>query len=229
MTKKTTIAGAVLPILLLSVLCWPDVAVRAQEPGAQEVGRLMNGLRSRWAEMEGLYARFVHTFEWVLAEETQQTRGELWLSGKDKFRIETGERSLVSDGEILFDYDPSQQQVLLNDVDPRRGILTQQQFFAAYTEDVNVRWVREEGREDERRVVLDLERGPEREPGQVRVWVDPERFLVTRAEYDDGAGNHHIYNMTELRTGPQPPEKFLFEVPPGVTVVDMRTPGGALE
>ena len=219
--------GWILTTLLLTVVTGllPG-RVAAQEPGAQEIGRIMNEMRTRWESMEGMYARFVHTFEWVLAGETQQTRGEIWLSGKEKFRIETGQRTLVSDGEVLYDHDPSQEQVLLNDVDPRRGILTQQQFFAAYTEDVNVSWVQEEGRGDDRRVVLDLDRGPDRDPSVVRVWVDPVRSLVTRAEYDDGAGNHHIYNMTELRTGPQPADRFRFEVPEGVTVVDMRTPGG---
>ncbi|MFO7768284.1 MAG: outer membrane lipoprotein carrier protein LolA [bacterium] len=218
---------SILTVLVLVLLTGPlAVETPAQEPESREIGRLMNGLRTRWNEMEGLYARFIHTFEWVLAGETRQTRGELWLSGRDRFRIETGERTLVSDGEVLHDYDPDQEQVLLNDVDPRRGILTQQQFFAAYTEDVDVSWVGEEGRGEEQRVVLDLDRGAERDPSRVRVWVDPSRLLVTRAEFDDGAGNHHIYSMTELRTGPQPAERFTFEVPEGVTVVDMRTPGG---
>jgi outer membrane lipoprotein-sorting protein len=209
-------------ILLFLVLLIATSPAGAQQRQGAEAERIMAGLRERWKSMEGLSARFTHTFEWMLAGETQVTKGQLWLSGRDRFRIETDARVLVSDGALLWDYSPEQKQVLLNKMDPSRGLTTQQQLFAAYTEDATVEWVSEEGRRQDRRVVLRLTRPAGSDPAVVEVTVDPERMLVVRADYADSAGNRHHYALSDISPGPQTPERFVFKVPEGVRVVDMR-------
>jgi outer membrane lipoprotein-sorting protein len=197
----------------------------AQQSHTRELLDLMADLRTTWQEMEGLTARFDHTFEWVLAGETQVTRGRLWLAGRNRFRLEFEDRVMVSDGTTIWDHDRKQNQVLLMDADPSKGITSQQQLFMAYTENVNATWVREEGSGDRRRVVIRIDRGPNEDPQAVDIWVDPLRKLAVQAAYTDGAGNNHRYEMDEIEIGPQPDERFTFTIPEGVTVVDMRGHG----
>lgn len=207
------------------VLYWP-LTGEAQQSRQQELTLIMSQLRENWQDLEGLSAKFTHTFEWVLAGETQVTEGDIYLAGRNRFRIEFGGRVMVSDGTTLWDYDPRQNQVLLYKVDASRNISTQEQLFAAYTENVNAEWVREELRGDKRIVVIRLLRGEEADPNRVEVWIDTELMLATRAEYIDGAGNDHTYLLEDIETGEQPAGKFKFDIPEGVIVVDLRPGSG---
>jgi outer membrane lipoprotein-sorting protein len=58
--------------------------------------------------------------------------------------------------------------------------------------------------------------------------VDSERFLVVRLSYTDGAGNRHRYELDGIEIAQQPDDRFEFDIPEGVVVVDMRRPGGGV-
>ena len=212
-------------LLVLFVLYWP-LTGEAQQSSQHELTLIMSRLRENWQDLEGLSAKFTHTFEWVLAGETQVTEGDIYLADRNRFRIEFDGRVMVSDGTTLWDYDPRQNQVLLYKVDASRNITTQEQLFAAYTENVNAEWVREELRGEKRIVVIRLLRGEEADPESVEVWIDTELMLAMRAEYIDGAGNDHTYLLEDIETGEEPAEKFTFDIPEGVIVVDMRPGSG---
>ena len=221
------ISGRLAPALVLGgiLLVLPEGA-RAQETQTRELLDVMSGLRSTWQEMEGLHASFTHTFVWVLADETQVTEGRIWLEGRNRFRLEFDGRTVVSDGKDVWDYDRKQKQVLIYRSDPTREIANQEQLFLAYTENVDARWVREEGAEENRRIVVRLLRGENEDPPSVDVWVDPLRMIAVRADYVDGAGNNHSYLLEDIELARQPEEKFKFTIPEGVVVVDMRPGGG---
>jgi outer membrane lipoprotein-sorting protein len=215
-------AGAALLALLFVAR---PAGTAAQAGSAEETARLLGQLRERWRTIPGLQAKITHTFEWVLAGETQTTRGTLELAGRDSVRIETGDVTIVSDGRSIWQYTPAQKQVVIDRVDPARGIVTPGQLFTAYTEDVTAHWVREERLGRLRMAVLHLERTGEADPRALDVWVDTRDLLVMRLEYRDGAGNNHRYLLDEVVVAPQDPARFTFLVPEGVTVVDLRPPG----
>lgn len=221
------ISGRLVSTLVLGciLLVLPE-GIRAQESQTGELTLIMAGLRSTWQEMEGLHADFTHTFVWVLADETQVTKGRLWLAGRNRFRLEFDERTIVSDGRDVWDYDRKKKQVLIYRSDPSGGIANQEQLFLAYTEGVEAQWVREEGEGEDRRVVIRLLRGENEDPQSVDVWVDPVRMIAVRADYMDGAGNNHSYVLEGIELTAQPEEKFKFTIPEGVVVVDMRPGGG---
>ncbi len=213
-------------LLCVSLLICPD-SVRAQQSHVRELADIMSRLRSSWQDMPGLSARFTHTFEWILAGETQVTRGHIYLVGRRRFRIEFDGRTMVSDGTTLWDYDSQQNQVVLYGVDSSHDITTQEQIFAAYTENVSVEWVREEQEGTRRLVVIRLLRGEDADPRTVDIWVDTGRMLAVRAAYTDGAGNNHLYVLEDVEVGELPDERFRFVIPEGVVVVDLRPGGGA--
>ncbi|MFC1629180.1 outer membrane lipoprotein carrier protein LolA [Gemmatimonadota bacterium] len=227
MLVKSLVSRTGQALLLGGVLLSAPVMTSAQETHTRELMDIMSGLRTTWQEMEGLSARFTHTFEWILAGERQVTRGQLWLAGRNQFRMQFEDRVMVSDGTTIWDHDKKQNQVLLMNADPSKGIANQQQLFLAYTENVNATWVRQEGQDENRRVVIRIDRGPDADPKMVEITVDPLRMLALRADYTDGAGNNHRYDMEEVEQGVQPEELFTFTIPEGVTVVDMR--GGGSE
>ena len=214
--------GALLSGLLLVA---GPAGASGQAGSAEDTARLLGQLRERWRAIPGLEAKITHTFEWVLAGETQTTRGTLQLAGRDSVRIETAEVTIVSDGRSIWQYTPAQKQVVIDRVDPERGVVTPGQLFSAYTEEVTAHWVREERLGRLRMAVLHLERTSEADPRALEVWVDTRDLLVMRLEYRDGAGNHHRYVLDEVVVAPQDPARFTFRVPEGVTVMDLRPPG----
>ncbi len=197
-----------------------------QPPQQQQLAGLMNRLRANWESLEGLSARFTHTFTWVLAGETQVTRGRLLTSGRARFRVEFENRILVSDGTTVWDWDRDQNQVLLFNAGPERGIMNQEQLFLAYTEGVRFEGISEQTRGGTLYVTVRIHRAAHEDPSSVDIEIDTARLLAVRAEYVDGAGNGHTYVLQDIRTGPQDQASFSFTIPEGAVVVDMRPPGG---
>jgi len=222
-TRSTRLTRLTLAVML-GLLSFTPQPSRAQEPPDQLAG-LMTRLQANWESLEGLSARFTHTFEWVLAGETQVTRGRLWISGRTRFRLEFEDRIMVSDGETIWDWDQAQNQVLIFNADPERGISNQEQLFLAYTEGVEVEGLSEENRGGTLYVTVRIQREAWEDPSSVDIVIDTERLLAVQAEYADGAGNTHTYELHDIDTEAQSPEHFIFAIPEGVTVVDMRPPG----
>jgi len=213
--------------VLLSALLMARTSVAAQEEHAEELQAILDGVADRWEQLPGMSARLVHTFEWVLAGETQITEGMLHLAGGDRFRIETESVTVVSDGKTLWQYTPAQNQVIIDRIDPRRPNASPEQLFVAFTRDAEAEWVREEPRgRRERTVVIRLHRAETAEPAVVEAWVDDPEMLVTRLSWSDGAGNRYEYRLYDIEIVEQPPERFVFTVPEGATVLDLRPPVG---
>ncbi len=223
MRNRRSRVGALLAAMVLPLALGPGAA--GQEHSAEETARLLEQLRARWQAIPGLQAGITHTFEWVLAGETQTTVGRIHLAGRDSVRIETGDVTIVSDGRTIWQYTPAQKQVIIDRVDPAREVVTPGQLFSAYTDDVNATWLREERLGRLRMAVLRLERLTQADPRVIDVWVDTRDLLVVRLEYRDGAGNNHRYVLDEVTVTVQDPTLFTFPIPEGVTVVDLR-PGG---
>jgi chaperone LolA len=224
---KNRIAGLLAPfqvLLLLSILM-PEV-VTAQDRNERELARIMEGMDQRWESLPGLTARLTHTWEWVLAGETQITEGSIFLADGNRFRIETENLTLVSDGKSIWQYSPSQKQVIIDRIDPLKPNASPEQLFVAFTKNARPEWIREEREGRSRFSVIQLHREETADPRTVEAWVDTERFLVVRLSYTDGAGNHHRYELDDIEVAEQSDDRFKFDIPEGVVVVDMRRPGG---
>ena len=222
-------AGLPVPLhvlVLLSLLI--PAAVSAQDRNERELARIMEGIDQRWESLPGMTAQLTHTWEWVLAGETQITTGSIFLADNNRFRIETEDLMLVSDGRSVWQYSPSQKQVIIDRIDPLKPNASPEQLFSAFTRNARPEWVREEREGRSRFAVIRLHREEAADPRTVEAWVDSERFLVVKLLYTDGAGNRHRYELDDIEVAEQSDERFKFDIPEGVVVVDLRRPGGGV-
>jgi outer membrane lipoprotein-sorting protein len=213
-------------LTLIALIAGSSGAAWAQQEQDERVVAVLAALEDRWDNLPGLSAEFTHTWEWVLAGETQVTTGLMRLASENRFRIETEDLVLVSDGTTIWQHTPSQNQVVIDNFNPRRPNATPEQLFLAFTEESRAEWLREEGRERARQAVIRLHRSEAADPATVDAWVELERMLVVRLEYADGAGNRHRYELDDIRLTEQAQEYFRFTIPEGAIVVDLR-PGGS--
>lgn len=223
MSRAALLLTTTLSFTLLSTFSARAVG---QEEHAEELKEIIEGIANRWETLPGMTAHLTHTFEWVLAGETQTTEGTIHLADGNRFRIDTSDVILVSDGTTVWQYTPKQNQVVIDRVDPNRPNASPEQIFVAFTEGARAEWIREERRNRrESLVVIRLHRDPQEEPATVEAWVEVPRMLVVRLAWSDGAGNRHSYDLTDIEIAEQPPERFDFQIPANVVVVDMRPPG----
>jgi chaperone LolA len=211
--------------LIVLIVGFSEAAWAQQEQDERVVG-VLSALEERWDKLPGLSAQFTHTWEWVLAGETQVTTGTMRLAARNRFRIETPDLILVSDGTTIWQHTPSQNQVVIDNFNPMRPNATPEQLFLAFTEDSRAEWLREEGRGSSQQAVIRLHRSETADPATVDAWVELERMLVVRLEYADGAGNRHRYELDDIQLIEQAEEHFRFTIPEGAIVVDLR-PGGS--
>jgi len=144
-------------------------------------------------------------------------KGSLLAADSGRFRLENAAGTLVCDGRTLWQYVPANKQVIVKDASgagEAGGLLLR--FLQA-------RMLRAEpGRIGSLRILLD--------PGSVDqdldsliLNVNAETLSILSMETQDPAGNRIIYTVKSLRYDVHPnPNDFVFRVPAGVEVIDMR-------
>ena len=70
-------------------------------------------LQGQFAAMHSLSARFEKRHCWNLDGQTHEIEGRIYVQKPDRFRLETGMQTVVTDGETVWSYVPENRQVLV--------------------------------------------------------------------------------------------------------------------
>jgi len=184
----------------------------------------LKDIRKRYHDIETFQASFKETFQWKLTGETTEREGMIYIAGENRFRIETPEQQMVSDGIALYRFNRPRSQVMVESVGktdaplPRRILLD----FAEEFDAVSLSPLAVDGGEGYR---LDLKpKDPEKALlGSASLWVSSNNLLVKRILLIDLNGNTTTYNLHNI-TFNQPVDSaaLRFEPPQGAELFDLR-------
>ena len=167
---------------------------------------------------------FEETYVWKLTGEEQSLRGELLLSGKDRFRVTTEDQIIVSDGNALWTYSKPSHRVLVDRLANSENAILPRQILFQYTRDYQSRVVGE-GVYHEKpcyELLFTSETGDVFFP-EIRVWIDSRDWMPIRVEQADLNDNRTVYTLENMQVGIAVEEDaFRFSVPEGAEVIDMR-------
>jgi outer membrane lipoprotein carrier protein len=199
----------------------------AQTPDGQSPDALIRRLEAKYNGGQALQAAFTRTLS--QGGQMNSLSGTLTLQG-DRYRVETGRQTLVTNGETTWIYTPARGQVLVNDYVEDETAFSPSHFFDGYRERYRVAGVRTAQRDGAERDgaehrVLTLE---PKEPGaffrEVTLWMRASDAVITRLTVEDANASTMTFTLRDVSFGvPTSASTFRFDAPQSAEVVDLRS------
>lgn len=194
--------------------------INAQE----KVETIVTKIRQTYEKLESLRGEFEQQYTWSLAGETQTLNGTLYLKKGDRYRVETPNQMIITDGKTVWTYALDKKQVMVDHLEKSRENPLPRDLILKYTRDFKAKLLRSEKVDAVDCYVLALT--PREEDAYVQsvtAWIDKTTYLAPRIEQIDINDNKTTYLLKNVqRNTPLADELFSFKIPADAEVVDMR-------
>ncbi len=191
---------------------------------AADGSEIIKKTQRKYETTKTMSARFTQHFHWKLAGEQQQQDGNIWLKGDDKFKIETPDQIIVSDGKTLWTYSRVNNQVIIDRLEKSSQNLLPHDILLKYVNDYRPVQVTEEKINGVDCYIVRLV--PKNEHTFIRamrVWIDKKEYITHKIEHVDVNENTTTYELYQIALDQSIPDKlFTFTKMNGVEVVDLR-------
>lgn len=216
--------------VLLSALLWgveqPPVAAQQSVPALEEAAR-------RYREVGAICADFEQVLEVPLQRRTIESAGRICQQRPNLFSMRFTDPDgdmVIADGEYVWVYHPSLDDKQVNKF-PAASSPGREDFLREFLEDPGLKYDAEEGGieavggRDCRVVVLTPREGASYR--RARLWVDVRSHVIRRVEIHEQSENIRTLTLSNIDLSSTPdPALFVFEVPEGARVMEMRGSGG---
>jgi len=201
-----------------------DVPVCAQSPPDVEAAEaLLQRVRQNYEAADGLRAAFTQQTRSPFTEDTITFRGTLLLQGS-KYRIETPQQTLVTDGTTTWIYDPAANQVIINQYVNDETIITPDEIFRDYLEQYNIAAMRASNRAPSVAAIDLTAADTSAYYTHATVHVRRPEAMLTRVQLEDQNGSTVIFRLDDVQLNPAlAADAFTFTPPPEAEVVDLRS------
>lgn len=213
-------------ITRLFILLWLISAVpaRAQSPDVTEAEALLRRVQQNYESADGLRASFTQQTISPFSEDTLTFEGTLLLQNK-RYRIETRQQTLVTDGTTTWIYNPSANQVIINKYVNDETTITPDEIFTNYLGQYNIENMRTVEENGEQLAIIDLTAEQRSAYYQeVTVRVRRRDAMLTRVRLVDQNEGVTIFKMENIQFNPSfAAGAFTFTPPDDAEVVDLRS------
>lgn len=189
---------------------------------AQEAPSLKD-LQERYDALDALEASFTQVIGSEFSGDSTQIEGSVLLA-ENKYRVETPNETVVTNGETTWIYSPRDSQVVVNDADEEESTITPQTFLTSSVEQYELQSTQSATRGGTPHDVLSLTSTDSASRfREATLWVRRSDLLVTRLRTTDRNGSTFDLRLHNLVVNPPlEDDPFTFSVPEGVEVVDLR-------
>jgi outer membrane lipoprotein-sorting protein len=142
----------------------------------------------------------------------------------NKYRVETDEMTVVTDGETVWSYSRVNNQVLIDRFKLDERALSPERILMAAPTDFSASLVgREKVGKVETIILKLLPVSDQAFLSVLKLWVGEGDHLIRRVEMADANGKETTYLVTEIRINTGVTDgRFTYRIPEGVETVDLR-------
>ncbi|MCK4656292.1 MAG: outer membrane lipoprotein chaperone LolA [candidate division Zixibacteria bacterium] len=204
----------VISSILLLLLCVPQGL--GNDP--QEI---LTELQERYDKLSDLAVDFVQEVHSGVFAAVERTSGKMFLGSGDRFRVQTDEQTIVSDGKMLWVYSKENKQVTIDKVAKSRDIVRPSDYLFTFRESYTSNLLPDTAISKVECITIQLVCEEKDEfIQQMTLYIGREDLLTHRASYVDINGNNIIIDFSNLKIDRGlPDDVFFFETPEGVEEV----------
>lgn len=191
---------------------------------AQDPQEMLENIKNKYDSINDAEFKFSQRTKFALSKKEQTIRGMLAIKKGNKYRVETGKTTIVTDGVTVWSYSTATKQVLIDHFKENERSLTPERILSAAPKDYTPSYVGSEKIGKVQSQILKLvPKSEDSMVGTMKLWVDESTWLIKKAEIVDDNGKETLYTVNEARINIGIPDsRFTFQIPNGVEVVDLR-------
>lgn len=190
---------------------------------AQTNALSLSDVQEAYDDLEGLRASFTQLISSDFAGDTTRVEGTVLLSG-NKYRVQTPDQTVITNGETTWIYTPADSQVVINDAGNDATQVTPKTFLTASSERYRItesQSVTRAGAPHQKLAVTATDSTSRFEAAVL--WVRQADRVVTRMQATDRNGSTLDLRLGDITVNPTLEDSsFAFSPPNGVEVVDLR-------
>ncbi len=215
--KKRTRTHILVPLMLAAILL-PVLAIAGIT--AKEIIEKVQG---RYDDLGDAVIVFTQTVRFKVSKAEQLTRGTLYFKKGNKYRIESDNRTVVTDGKTSWSFNGQTNQVVVDHYKQEAHSLSPEQLLVKYPQNYYSTLIGEEKVGTDNCHVLKLT--PKEDNSfttALKIWVST-KWLIRKVEVTDinGALTTYVIERIEIDKGIAD-SRFEFKIPPAADVIDLR-------
>lgn len=188
----------------------------------KEAEKILDKVQETYEKLDDVCSDFTQTFYWKLTDDLQVVTGHICAKGGDKFKIETPEQLIVTDGDVLWTLNKLNNQVIIdyaeNATNDNPFI---KNFMQKYITEYDATLVESSDR-TQSHIMLTSKTGEHFNP-RIQLWIDNKSNLITKIVQEDLNDNTTTFEMTNLNTDVSLAAKeFKFQPQSNADIIDMR-------
>jgi chaperone LolA len=190
---------------------------------AIDAREIIENVQERYEDMTDATITFSQSVRFKVSKAEQTVKGTLLFKKPNKYRIETEERTVVTDGKTSWSWSPRNRQVVIDNYKEETHSLSPEQLLLSYPKDYISTFIGEEKLAGQSAYVLKL---TPKEEGSfataMKIWVARD-WLIRKVEITDVNGAVTTYVIEKIAIDQKLADSgFNFQVPEKAEVIDLR-------
>jgi len=198
------------------------------QKGKLSAAEVLEKVQDVYANVEDGTAGFTQSVSLKYAKIEQTYSGTIMIKKGNKYRIESQEQTLVTDGATVWLYSPVNKQVLVDSYKETPDSFSPEKFLVGIPKNFRAALVDDNGADIHAAYTLKLspKAGVAKYLKSLKVWIDDADWSIRGIEYIDVNETRTLYSLKDVRFNVGiPDDRFVFVVPEQVKVVDLRSNG----
>lgn len=189
------------------------------------VEKVIKNVQKKYKDVKLISINFKQINRFKLSGLENEIFGSLWLSQSDKFRFETEDQTIVSDGKTYWQYNKLENQVLIDNAKKSNQDIFINNFLFKI-DDLYYGQILSEQKEGKQKI-FEIKLTPKNTEESffryIKVWIVNKSWEIKKVNYIDYNENESEYLIEKLDLNPKITGKeFIFEIPEDMEVVDLR-------
>ncbi len=208
--------------LMTIFICIQSLSLFASDKKADEI---IKKVKDKYDDLKTFHAEFTQNSYWKLADNVHEQKGKIWLKGNDKFKIETEDQIVVSDGKTIWTHSQFNNQVIIDNVEKSgEDVRLPKDIFFKYSEDYTPIFIQDKKIDNHDCRVVELRAKTEDIfIKYMKIWINLKLSVPIKIEQVDINGNSNTYFLKNIQLNDTiNDDLFIYKVPDSVEIIDMR-------
>lgn len=220
---RTTINRHTISCFLLLASCYllTGIAMAGSTPTAAEI---IKNVQNNYNQTNDAIIKFTQTVIYPVSQISKTIKGTLYLKKGNKYKIESDDKMMVTDGKTSWIYLPSSNQVIVDSFRDDKNTITPDRFLLNVPSDYFA--VLLSSKLDDKDTTYTLRLTPKSDNSFIRSIkiVVKGNWTVSSAEVSDMNDARYTYTVDDTKVNPGLSDsEFKFIPPKNAQVVDLRT------